>query len=236
MVPHLSTIGLSKSYRKGRESVPVLDGVDLDIDQGELLAVVGASGSGKSTLLHLIGLIDGADGGQIELNGERIDNLPNRRRDALRNRTFGFIFQFYHLLPELTALENVLIPLTIRYGPLEYLSKRRRFRVEAEAMLDRVGLSHRITHRPNELSGGEMQRVAIARALVGGPSVLLADEPTGNLDANTGREVLDLLRDLNRERALTMILVTHDLGIASKSDRVVRLAEGRLEEWSPVLA
>jgi lipoprotein-releasing system ATP-binding protein len=236
MDPHLSTFGLSKSYRKGREPVPVLDGVDLEVERDELLAIVGASGSGKSTLLHLIGLLDAADSGQILLDGRRIDQLGGRRRDALRNGTFGFIFQFYHLLPELSALENVTLPLAIRYGPLSYLSRRRAIRREAEALLERVGLGHRKTHTSAELSGGEMQRVAIARALACGPSVLLADEPTGNLDAGTGREVLELLRDLNRERGLTMILVTHDLAIAGKADRVVRLAEGRLEEWSPVLA
>ncbi|RUL87667.1 ABC transporter ATP-binding protein [Tautonia sociabilis] len=236
MDPHLSTVGLSKSYRKGRDPVPVLDGVDLEVDRGELLAIVGASGSGKSTLLHLIGLLDAADSGRIFLDGRRIDDLTGRKRDALRNGTFGLIFQFYHLLPELSALENVLLPLAIRLGPLSYLSQRRSIRREAESLLDRVGLSHRRTHTPGELSGGEMQRVAIARALAAGPSVVLADEPTGNLDANTGREVLDLLRDLNRERRLTMILVTHDLAIAAKADRVVRLAEGRLEEWSPVFA
>jgi lipoprotein-releasing system ATP-binding protein len=186
--------------------------------------------------LHLLGLLDAADSGQILLDGRRIDQLGGRRRDGLRNGTFGFIFQFYHLLPELSALENVILPLAIRYGPLSFLTKRRSIRHEAEALLDRVGLGHRKTHTSAELSGGEMQRVAIARSLACGPSVLLADEPTGNLDASTGREVLELLRDLNRERGLTMILVTHDLAIAGKADRVVRLAEGRLEEWSPVLA
>ena len=236
MASHLSTSGLSKSYRKGREAVPVLDEVDLEIERGELLAVVGASGSGKSTMLHLLGLIDAPDSGEIRLEGERIDALPGRRRDALRNGTFGFIFQFYHLLPELSALENVMLPLAIRHGPLAYLAKRRSLRAEASALLGRVGLGHRVSHKPAELSGGEMQRVAIARALAGGPSILLADEPTGNLDAGTGRDVLDLLRDLNRERGLTMILVTHDLQIAGQADRVARLSEGRLEEWSPALA
>ena len=233
---HLSTRGLSKSYRKGREVVPVLSEVDLELDRGESLAIVGSSGSGKSTLLHLLGLLDAPDAGEIRLEGRRIDDLSGRRRDRLRNGTIALIFQFYHLLPELSAIENVMLPSAIRYGPLAYLGRRKEIRGRAEALLDRVGLSHRRTHTPGELSGGEMQRVAIARALAAEPSVLLADEPTGNLDAGNGREVLEILRDLNREDGLTMILVTHDLQIAGRADRVLRLSEGRMEEWSPVLA
>jgi lipoprotein-releasing system ATP-binding protein len=200
-----------------------------------MLAVMGASGSGKSTLLHVLGLLDAPDAGEVRLDRERIDALADRRRDALRNRTFGFIFQFYHLLPELTALENVLAPLMIRHGVAAYLARRRSLRAEATRILERVGLGHRLTHRPSELSGGEMQRAAIARALAGGPAIVLADEPTGNLDSGTGQAVLDLLRDLNREQALTMIMVTHDSQIASQADRIVRLAEGRIEEWAPAL-
>jgi lipoprotein-releasing system ATP-binding protein len=236
MTAHLAAVDLSKSYRKGRNEVPVLRGVDLEVERGEMLAVVGASGSGKSTLLHVLGLLDAPDGGAVRFEGERIDHLPDRKRDRLRNRTFGFIFQFYHLLPELSALENVMMPLLIRSGAWSYLSNRAAIRSEASALLDRVGLGHRTTHRPAELSGGEMQRAAIARALMGGPSIVLADEPTGNLDASTGQTVLDLLRELNRERRLTMIVVTHDSHIAGQSDRVVRLAEGRIEEWAPALA
>src|SRR4051794_14685346 len=223
MSVHLSALGLEKSYRKGKLRVPVLRGVDLEVEHGELVAIVGASGSGKSTLLHVLGLLDAPDAGSVLLSGERIDVLPDRRRDALRNRTFGFIFQFYHLLPELTALENVMSPLMIRHGLSAYLSRRKQIRKEAEGLLERVGLSHRLTHRPAELSGGEMQRTAIARALAGSPEVLLADEPTGNLDAATGQSVLELLRDLNRERGLTMMLVTHDAHIAAGTDRIVRL-------------
>ena len=170
------------------------------------------------------------------LDGQRIDNRPEAHRDAMRNRTFGFIFQFYHLLPELTALENVMMPQLIRHGIWSYWKERRRIRREASELLERVGLGHRLTHLPSELSGGEMQRAAIARALAGRPSILLADEPTGNLDAASGQGVLDLLRDLNRERGLTMMLVTHDQHIAQQADRVVRLAEGRIEEWVPALA
>ncbi|MEO6812055.1 MAG: ABC transporter ATP-binding protein [Isosphaeraceae bacterium] len=233
---HLSATGLEKNYRKGKGTVPVLRGVDVEVERGELLALVGASGSGKSTLLHVLGLLDQPDAGAVWLDGERIDRLPDRRRAALRNRTFGFIFQFYHLLPELSALENVLMPLMIRHGFISYLTARRRLRGEATAILERVGLGHRLTHRPSELSGGEMQRAAIARALAGQPAVLLADEPTGNLDAATGQSILDLLRDLNRERGLTMMMVTHDAHIAAQADRTVRLAEGRIEEWAAALA
>jgi lipoprotein-releasing system ATP-binding protein len=232
----LSARGVVKSYWKGRNEVPVLRGADLDVDRGEMLAIVGASGSGKSTLLHILGLLDAPDAGEVRLAGERIDALGDRKRDDLRNRTFGFIFQFYHLLPELSALENVLLPQWIGQNLWSYWGNRRRLRREAEALLDRVGLGHRLTHRPAELSGGEMQRTAIARALAANPTVLLADEPTGNLDAGSGHGVLELLRDLNRERGLTMIVVTHDAQIAQQADRVVRLAEGRVEEWSPALA
>ena len=233
---HLAAVGVSKSYRRGKNVVPVLHGVDLEVDRGEMIAVVGSSGSGKSTLLHCLGLLDTPDEGEIRLLGKRIDNGPDRRRDSLRNGTFGFIFQFYHLLPELSALENVMLPHMIRLGVLAYFRERKQIRAEATALLERVGLGHRLDHKPGELSGGEMQRTAIARALVNRPEVLLADEPTGNLDAATGQSILELLRDLNRERGLTMMMVTHDLTIAGQADRIVRLAEGRIEEWSPVLA
>lgn len=236
MSTQLTAQGLFKSYRKGRNEVPVLRGVDLEVERGELVAIVGASGSGKSTLLHLLGLIDGPDAGTVALDGERIDHLPDRRRDTIRNRTFGFVFQFYHLLPELTALENVMMPQLIRHGLFSYLGRRRELRREAADLLERVGLGHRLEHRPSELSGGEMQRAAIARALCGAPEIILADEPTGNLDAGTGQGVLELLRDLNRERGLTMMLVTHDPQIAAQADRTVRLVNGRIEDFVPALA
>jgi lipoprotein-releasing system ATP-binding protein len=236
MAPHLSASGLEKAYRKGRNEVPVLREVDLKVERGEFVAVVGASGSGKSTLLHLLGLLDAPDAGTVALDGQRIDNLPDRKRDGLRNHTFGFIFQFYHLLPELSAVENVMLPHMIRDSFGTFWPKRKRIRAEATELLERVGLGHRLTHRPNELSGGEMQRAAIARALAGGPEILLADEPTGNLDAGSGQGVIDLLHALNRERGLTMMMVTHDLTIAQGADRVVRLAEGRVEEWAAALA
>jgi lipoprotein-releasing system ATP-binding protein len=236
MTSHLAVTGLEKAYSKGKSRVPVLRGVELSIDRGEFVAIVGASGSGKSTLLHVLGLLDEPDAGEVRLDGERIDDQGDRRRDTLRNETFGFIFQFYHLLPELTALENVMMPRLIRHGLWSYLRHRRQVRREATALLERVGLGHRLSHHPSELSGGEMQRAAIARALAGNPAIILADEPTGNLDAGSGHGVIELLRDLNRERGLTMMMVTHDAQIAQQADRVVRLAEGRIEEWAPALA
>jgi lipoprotein-releasing system ATP-binding protein len=236
MSGQLRAHGLTKSYWKGKNEVPVLRGVDLEIERGEMVAVAGSSGSGKSTLLHILGLLDGPDSGEVYFEDARIDNQAESKRDRLRNRAFGFIFQFYHLLPELTALENVMMPQLIRHSVWSYWPNRLRLQREGRELLERVGLGHRLTHRPAELSGGEMQRAAIARALAGQPAVLLADEPTGNLDGANGQAVLELLRDLNRERDLTIILVTHDQHIAQQADRVVRLAEGRIEEWAPALA
>ncbi len=227
---HLASFGVKKSYRKGTVSIPVLRGVDFAVRPGEFTAIVGQSGSGKSTLLHLLGTLDAPDEGEIHLGGSRIDNLPARQRDQIRNRRFGMIFQFYHLLPELTTLENVLTPLMITQGAWSYFTNRRENRRRAEHLLELVGLSHRLTHRPRELSGGEMQRAAIARALIANPEVLLADEPTGNLDRQTGREILALLRTLNAEHSLTIVMVTHDMAIAAQADRTVRLVEGLVEQ------
>ena len=224
----LAASKLVKSYRKGKLEVPVLRGVDFSVGQGEFVAIVGQSGSGKSTLLHLLGTLDAPDDGQILFEGNRIDNLPARSRDVLRNRHFGMIFQFYHLLPELSALENVLAPIMIRYGVWSYWRQRREHLERAKALLDLVGLSHRLTHKPRELSGGEMQRAAIARALIAQPKLLLADEPTGNLDQKTGAEILALLKKLNREQGLTIVMVTHDPAIAKGADRTVRLMEGKV--------
>jgi lipoprotein-releasing system ATP-binding protein len=226
--PLLAATDLHKAYRKHAIEVPVLRGLDLEVQEGEFLSVVGASGSGKSTLLHLLGTLDRPDHGRIHLNGERIDNLPAERRDQLRNKTFGLIFQFYHLLPELTTLENVLVPQMIAHSVLGWFSRRREMRRLAAQWLERVGLGHRLKHRPRELSGGEMQRAAIARALINRPRVLLADEPTGNLDAATGSDIVTLLRDLNRQEGLTIIMVTHNMEIVAATDRVVRLVQGRV--------
>jgi lipoprotein-releasing system ATP-binding protein len=226
----LQTIDLYKSYRKGAVEVPVLRGVSMGVHQGEFLAIVGQSGCGKSTLLHLLGTLDAPDQGEIHYGGQRIDNLPARARDYLRNRRFGMIFQFYHLLPELTTLENVLAPLMIADGMLSYVRHRAEHRTRAKELIEMVGLSHRLKHRPRELSGGEMQRAAIARALVAKPDLLLADEPTGNLDSATGQEIIRILRDLNVSNKLTIVMVTHDHAIAEQADRIVRLANGRIEE------
>ncbi len=228
-VVQLETTALHKSYRKGAVEIPVLRGVDLRVRQGEFLAIVGQSGSGKSTLLHLLGTLDAPDSGTIAFGGRRIDHLRGAARDELRNRQIGMVFQFYHLLPELTTLENVLAPLMITDSVLTYFRHRRRHRAEACRLLDLVGLTHRLKHRPRELSGGEMQRAAIARALVTHPEVLLADEPTGNLDSSTGSEILEILRQLNRQENLTVVMVTHDLAIAQQADRIVRLTDGRIE-------
>ncbi len=234
MIPqtHIAAVAVAKTYRKGEHQIPVLRGVDIEVRRGEFVSIVGQSGSGKSTLLHLLGLLDTPDVGEVTLYGHRIDDLPSRSRDELRNRVFGFIFQFYHLLPELSVLENVLAPLMIRHSAWEYWKNRKAFQGEARDMLEKVGLGHRLTHKPSELSGGEMQRAAIARALMGNPEVLLADEPTGNLDADTGREIMDLLISLNGQNDLTIIMVTHDEAVAHSAHRIVRLAEGRLEAWS----
>jgi lipoprotein-releasing system ATP-binding protein len=227
---HLLTIDLHKSYRKGAIEVPVLRGVSMSVERGEFLAIVGQSGSGKSTLLHLLGTLDAPDQGEVYYAGGRIDNQPAAARDTLRNRQFGMIFQFYHLLPELSTLENVLAPLMIAEGVWSYLRHRREHRARAEALLEMVGLSHRLKHCPRELSGGEMQRAAIARALVAEPDLVLADEPTGNLDQATGQEIIRILRTLNQQRNLTIVMVTHDRAIADQADRIVRLANGRIEE------
>jgi lipoprotein-releasing system ATP-binding protein len=227
---HMKAVGLYKSYHKGPVEVPVLAGLDIEVRRGEFVAIVGQSGSGKSTLLHLLGTLDAPDRGEICFNGRRIDNLPTRQCDALRNRCIGMIFQFYHLLPELSTLENVLSPLMIADGAWNYFAKRKKHRARAIELLEIVGLANRLKHKPRELSGGEMQRAAIARALVAQPELLLADEPTGNLDQATGQEILKILRTLNRERRLTIVMVTHDQAIARQADRIVRLAQGRIEK------
>ena len=226
---HLTTVALEKAYRKGPLKIPVLRGVEVSIRKGEFVSIVGQSGSGKTTLLHVMGLLDSPSVGEVLLDGDRIDDLPPKTRDELRNRVFGFVFQFYHLLPELSVLENVLVPLMIRHSILGYWRRRREFREQACEIIDKVGLTHRLKHRPSELSGGEMQRAAIARALVAKPEILLADEPTGNLDAGTGQEIMGLLRNLNEQDGLTIVLVTHDENLARSSHRMVRLNEGRLE-------
>lgn len=224
----LSAHKIRKSYRRGPVVIPVLQGVTLSIDEGEFVSIIGPSGCGKTTLLHLLATLDRPDTGEVCFECNRIDNLPTAGRDILRNHYFGMVFQFYHLLPELNVLENVLTPAMIGQGIFGYLANRRANHERARQMLDLVGLSHRLKHKPRELSGGEMQRTAIARALIGQPRVLLADEPTGNLDKQSGNEIMTLLHRLNREQNLTIVMVTHDSRIAAEADRTVTLVDGRV--------
>ncbi|MHB8970430.1 MAG: ABC transporter ATP-binding protein [Pirellulaceae bacterium] len=220
---------LYKSFRKAKITIPVLRGIDFTAGRGQFTAVVGQSGSGKSTLLHVLATLDAPDAGEVHFEGQRIDNLAAGKRDRIRNRSLGMIFQFYHLLPELTTLENVLMPIMISQGIWQYWRSKRTYVERAEKLLDMVGLAHRLRHRPRELSGGEMQRAAIARALITNPKLLLADEPTGNLDRQNGAEILRILRTLNREENLTIVMVTHDLAIAEQADCTVQLVEGQVK-------
>lgn len=233
--PMITATGLFKSYRRHKTSVPVLKGVDFVAAKGRVTAIIGQSGSGKSTLLHLLGTLDRPDAGEIAFDGQRIDCLGSHQRDAFRNRQLGMIFQFYHLLPELTLLENVLAPAMIGHGLFSYMRNRRSIHERAKHLIELVGLSHRMKHRPRELSGGEMQRTAIARALIASPSLLLADEPTGNLDQESGQTILGILRRLNREHGLTIVMVTHDESIAQQCDAVVKLKDGKVERLQPTV-
>jgi lipoprotein-releasing system ATP-binding protein len=218
----VSARGIVKGYRTQAGYVPVLNDLDLEVREGEMVAVVGASGVGKSTLLHVLGTLDRPEAGTVEIGGVSCLDFSEGELRTFRNRTIGFVFQFHHLLPEFSALENVTIPLRIaRVG-------REEARERARAILEELGLKDRLEHTPGELSGGEQQRVAVARAIVGAPRLLLADEPTGNLDRLTGDRLKDVLQRLNRNRGITVVVVTHDEGLAAASDRVFRLEGGRL--------
>jgi lipoprotein-releasing system ATP-binding protein len=222
MTAFVEVRGLVKSYAAPGGRLEVLRGLDLTIEKGEMLAVIGASGVGKSTLLHVMGGLDSIDSGTVRIGDAAVDEMSDEARVVFRNRHVGFVFQFHHLLPEFTALENVSMPLLIAERPAREAHRA------ADALLARVGLSHRLDHRPGAMSGGEQQRVAVARALVCQPSVLLADEPTGNLDEATGAELHQLLRDMHREHGLTSVIVTHNPLLARACDRIVRLEGGRV--------
>ena len=225
----LEARNIHKSYRMGGTRLQVLRGVDLQVREGEILAILGKSGCGKSTLLHVMGWLDRPDKGTIEFDGRDQSRLSHTERARLRNRVMGFVFQFYHLLPELTALENVLMPAMIQHGPGAWRRQRGTERARAQEILRLVGLTSREKHKPRQLSGGERQRVAIARALQNKPRFLFCDEPTGNLDGNTAEDVRRLLWGLNEEQGQTMVIVTHDAKLASQADRIVHLVNGEID-------
>ena len=227
-LPIVRAAGVRKTFRMGDAAVEVLRGVDLAIAPGEFVAIEGRSGSGKSTLLHLLGALDEPDAGTVEVEGRDLSRMGHRERSAVRNRAVGFVFQFYHLLPELDVTQNTLLAAMVRFSVFGYREQRRQLRDRATELLTRLGLDHRLRHKPSQLSGGERQRVAIARALMNDPKVLLADEPTGNLDVETGRQIMEVLEALHRDHGQTIVMVTHDRSLARTADRSLVLREGRI--------
>ncbi len=221
---------LTKSYRLGKTTLDVLRGVTFSVAEGQFAAIIGASGSGKSTLLHLVGLLDAPDEGTVTLDGEDLTSASTLRRDRVRCNDVGFVFQFYHLLPELNVLENVLLPAQVASGTFTWRGRRDDAHKRASDLLDELGLGERLKHRPAELSGGERQRVAIARALMNGPKILLADEPTGNLDSKTGKHIMNVLSRFHRESKQTILMVTHDQSLAQQADRILHLTDGQLTD------
>jgi lipoprotein-releasing system ATP-binding protein len=221
---------IHRHFKMGDSTVHVLKGADLSLKPGEFVAIEGRSGSGKSTLLHILGALDESDQGVIEFDGQDLATLPAAARSRLRNKHFGFIFQFYHLLPEMSVLENTLLAPMIERSWLRFAKEKSVLRDRAGALLNELGLSHRLKHRPSQLSGGERQRVAIARALMNNPRVLYADEPTGNLDLETGRQIMSVLERLHKEQGQTIVMVTHDRTLARQADRVLVLKDGKLEK------
>ena len=218
---------IHKNFRLGEDDIEVLDGIEISIEQGETFAIVGPSGSGKTTLLQIIGLLDSPTRGELYVRGESSEDLNDKSKSRLRNEFFGFIYQFHHLLNEFTALENTMMPLMIRNQTTKEASAK------AQDLLIRIGLEHRVNHKPHELSGGECQRVAVARALVTSPSLILADEPTGNLDPETADRVFDSFLDLNRSLNTSLIMVTHNQELAKRMDKVYELNFGKLIPSSP---
>jgi len=227
--PILRAKAVKKAFRMGQETSVVLKHVDLSVRSGEFVAIEGRSGSGKSTLLHILGALDAADSGTIEYNGQDLARLSSRQRSEIRNTQFGFVFQFYHLLPELNVMENTMLAPMIEYSWLGFRRRTSELKRRAAELLTELGLGHRMRHKVTVLSGGERQRVAIARALMNSPRVLFADEPTGNLDAETGRQIMGVLEKLHRQQGQTIVLVTHDRSLARQADRVLVLKDGRLE-------
>jgi lipoprotein-releasing system ATP-binding protein len=224
----LTASAVKKSFQMGQRKVDVLHGVDVDIRKGEMLGILGPSGAGKSTLLHIMGLLEAATAGTITYDGTEISSLSDRERSRYRNRHFGFVFQMYHLLPDLTALENVLMPVMISNSVMQWMGRRGQYRARATELLGGMGLGDRLTHRPAQLSGGERQRVAIARSLIHEPGIVFCDEPTGNLDTKTSAEIVELLKSVNREQNVTFVIVTHSEALAEGLDRVVRIVDGRV--------